>query len=60
MWWADRLERGDKPAHSLMLGFYLTCVVFVFGVLGVLLRVVSGVSIFKLVRYLARVPADLH
>ncbi len=39
---------------TLMLGFYLTCVVFVFGVLGVLLRVVSGVSIFKLVRYLAR------
>jgi aerobic C4-dicarboxylate transport protein len=39
---------------TLMLGFYLTCVVFVFGVLGVLLRTVSGVSIFRLVRYLAR------
>lgn len=39
---------------ALMLGFYLTCIVFVFGVLGVLLRAVSGVSIFKLVRYLAR------
>ena len=39
---------------ALMLGFYLTCIVFVFGVLGVLLRTVSGVSIFKLVRYLAR------
>ena len=39
---------------ALMLGFYLTCVIFVFGVLGSLLRVVSGVSIFKLVRYLAR------
>ncbi len=40
----------------LMLGFYLTCVVFVFGgVLGALLRMVAGgVSIFKLVRYLAR------
>jgi aerobic C4-dicarboxylate transport protein len=38
----------------LMLGFYLTCVVFVFGVLGTLLRTVVGVSIFKLVRYLAR------
>jgi aerobic C4-dicarboxylate transport protein len=38
----------------LMLGFYLTCVVFVFGVLGTLLRMVAGVSIFKLVRYLAR------
>lgn len=39
---------------GLMLGFYITCIVFVFGVLGVILRVVSGVSIFKLVRYLAR------
>jgi aerobic C4-dicarboxylate transport protein len=39
---------------TLMLGFYITCVIFVFGVLGALLRTVSGVSIFKLVRYLAR------
>ncbi len=38
----------------LMLAFYLTCIIFVFGVLGALLRVVAGVSIFKLVRYLAR------
>jgi aerobic C4-dicarboxylate transport protein len=38
----------------LMVGFYLTCVVFVFGVLGLLLYAVSGVSIFRLVRYLAR------
>ncbi len=38
-----------------MLGFYVTCVVFVFGVLGAILRIVSGgVSIFRLVRYLAR------
>ena len=39
---------------TLMLAFYITCVVFVFGILGTILRVVSGVSIFKLVRYLAR------
>jgi aerobic C4-dicarboxylate transport protein len=39
---------------TLMLGFYITCIVFVFGVLGVLMRVAAGVSIFKLVRYLAR------
>ena len=38
----------------LMLGFYLTCAIFIFGLLGLLLRVVSGVSIFALVRYLAR------
>ncbi len=37
-----------------MLAFYVTCLIFVFGVLGALLRVVAGVSIFKLVRYLAR------
>ena len=39
---------------TLMLGFYITCVIFVFGVLGALLWVVARVSIFKLVRYLAR------
>ena len=39
---------------TLMLGFYVTCIIFVFGVLGVLMRVVAGVSIFRLVRYLAR------
>jgi aerobic C4-dicarboxylate transport protein len=39
---------------GLMLGFYVTCLLFVFGVLGVILRAVAGVSIFKLVRYLAR------
>lgn len=38
----------------LMVAFYLTCLVFVFGVLGVLLKTSAGVSIFKLVRYLAR------
>lgn len=39
---------------TLMLGFYITCLLFVFGVLGVLLRAVAGISIFRLVRYLAR------
>ncbi|TXG89128.1 C4-dicarboxylate transporter DctA [Rhodococcus rhodnii] len=39
---------------ALMLGFYLTCVIFVFGVLGTMLRVVARVSIFKLVKYLGR------
>lgn len=38
----------------LMAGFYLTCLVFVLGVLGTLLRAVSGVSVFALIRYLAR------
>lgn len=38
----------------LMLAFYITCLIFVFGVLGVLLRVVAKASIFKLARYLGR------
>ncbi len=38
----------------LMGAFYLTCVIFVFGVLGAIMRLVAGMSIFKLVRYLAR------
>jgi aerobic C4-dicarboxylate transport protein len=39
---------------TLMLGFYVTCFIFVFVILGLLLRMIAGVSIFKLVRYLAR------
>ncbi|NMN97102.1 cation:dicarboxylate symporter family transporter [Antrihabitans stalactiti] len=39
---------------TLMLAFYLTCAIFVFGVLGLILKWVSGFSIFRLVRYLAR------
>ncbi|MEW5810757.1 MAG: cation:dicarboxylase symporter family transporter [Actinomycetota bacterium] len=38
----------------LMVAFYLTCVIFVFGVLGALLWTVARVSVFKLARYLAR------
>jgi aerobic C4-dicarboxylate transport protein len=39
---------------QIMLGFYITCFLFVVIVLGALLRVVTGLSIFKLMRYLAR------
>lgn len=46
--------RAVTSLAVLMLGFYLTCAVFVFVVLGLLLRVVSGVSVFALIRYLAR------
>lgn len=38
----------------LMLGFYLTCFVFVFGVLGLILKAVTGFNVFKLVKYLAK------
>jgi aerobic C4-dicarboxylate transport protein len=43
-----------KSLATFMLGFYLTCAVFVFGLLGLLLFSISRVSIFALVRYLAR------
>jgi aerobic C4-dicarboxylate transport protein len=38
----------------LMIGFYVTCVLFVFVVLGTLLKLTTGVNIFSLLRYLAR------
>ncbi len=46
--------RAVTQLLTLMLGFYVTCVVFVFGVLGVVLWSVTRMSIFRLVRYLAR------
>jgi aerobic C4-dicarboxylate transport protein len=50
-------EAGIDALASLALlmgAFYLTCVLFVFIVLGGLLRVVTGVNIWSLFRYLAR------
>ena len=45
---------------TLMLGFYITCVLFVFGVLGTLLRVVAGrVDLQAGALPGPRVPADL-
>lgn len=43
-----------KSLAVLMLAFYITCFLFVFLVLGTVLKVFSGVSIFKLTKYLAR------
>ncbi len=43
-----------KSLAVLMLGFYLTCLVFVFGVLGVVLWVFARVNVWKLLKYLAR------
>ncbi|MFE0257136.1 cation:dicarboxylate symporter family transporter [Streptomyces sp. NPDC059010] len=43
-----------KELAILMLGFYVTCFLFVFIVLGALLRIVSGLNIFTLFRYLGR------
>ena len=38
----------------LMIAFYLTCAIFVLGILGLLLKLVTGINIFKLLKYLAR------
>ncbi|WP_310961508.1 cation:dicarboxylate symporter family transporter [Nocardioides terrisoli] len=50
-------ETGIDALKSLavvMLGFYITCALFVFGVLGAVLRLTTGVNVFRLLRYLAR------
>jgi aerobic C4-dicarboxylate transport protein len=39
---------------QIMLGFYITCLLFVVIVLGALLRMVTGLNIFSLLKYLAR------
>ncbi|WP_446219762.1 cation:dicarboxylate symporter family transporter [Micromonospora sp. IBHARD004] len=43
-----------KSLAQVMLGFYATCAIFVFVVLGTLLWLVARVSIFSLLRYLGR------
>ncbi|WP_225993504.1 cation:dicarboxylate symporter family transporter [Actinomadura rudentiformis] len=50
-------ETGWDALRSLaviMLGFYVTCVVFVFGVLGTVLWLGARINILTLLRYLAR------
>ncbi|MFF7638399.1 cation:dicarboxylate symporter family transporter [Kitasatospora sp. NPDC008050] len=43
-----------KSLAVIMIGFYLTCVLFVVVVLGLLLRLVAGVNVLALLRYLGR------
>ncbi|MEE3125991.1 MAG: cation:dicarboxylase symporter family transporter [Actinomycetota bacterium] len=43
-----------KSLAVLMIGFYVTCVLFVFVVLGTLLKVTTGVNVLSLFRYLGR------
>ncbi|HEY7717584.1 MAG TPA: cation:dicarboxylase symporter family transporter [Pedococcus sp.] len=43
-----------KSLGLIMLSFYVTCGLFVFVVLGTLLKAVTGVNIFSLLRYLGR------
>ncbi|GAA2625801.1 cation:dicarboxylate symporter family transporter [Paractinoplanes durhamensis] len=43
-----------KSLAQIMLGFYVTCAIFVFGVLAVILWTFARMNIFLLLRYLAR------
>ncbi len=43
-----------KSLAMVMIAFYATCVVFVFGVLGTILKVVTGINIWSLFTYLGR------
>src|SRR6476620_8767445 len=43
-----------KSLATIMIAFYITCAVFVFGILGLILKVVTGVNILRLFKYLGR------
>jgi len=43
-----------KSLAILMAGFYITCALFVFGLLAAILKLATGVNIFSLLRYLGR------
>jgi aerobic C4-dicarboxylate transport protein len=43
-----------KSLAVIMVGFYITCLLFVIVVLGTMLRLFAGVNIFLLLKYLAR------
>jgi aerobic C4-dicarboxylate transport protein len=43
-----------KSLAQVMIAFYITCALFVFGILGAILWFAARVNIFRLLRYLAR------
>jgi aerobic C4-dicarboxylate transport protein len=43
-----------KSLAVIMIAFYITCALFVFVMLGLILKVVAGINIFSLLRYLGR------
>ncbi|MFE7132694.1 cation:dicarboxylate symporter family transporter [Streptomyces sp. NPDC057638] len=43
-----------KSLAVIMIGFYVTCALFVFVILGGLLKLVAGMNLFSLVKYLGR------
>ncbi|MFG1604188.1 cation:dicarboxylate symporter family transporter [Actinoplanes sp. NPDC049265] len=43
-----------KSLFTIMVGFYITCAIFVFVILGLLLRLFARLNVFRLFKYLAR------
>ncbi|MFJ2649623.1 cation:dicarboxylate symporter family transporter [Streptomyces sp. NPDC087420] len=43
-----------KSLAVIMIGFYITCAIFVFVILGALLRFVAGINLLLLLKYLGR------
>jgi aerobic C4-dicarboxylate transport protein len=43
-----------KSLAVIMLAFYATCAIFVFVILGLILKFVTGINVFTLLKYLAR------
>ncbi|MFI5624887.1 cation:dicarboxylate symporter family transporter [Nocardioides sp. NPDC051685] len=43
-----------KSLAVIMIAFYITCAIFVFVILGVILKLATGVNLFKLLKYLGR------
>jgi len=43
-----------KSLGMIMLAFYATCAIFVFGILGLILKLVAGINVFTLLKYLGR------
>lgn len=43
-----------KSLGLIMVAFYATCAIFVFGILGTMLRLVAGMNVWSLFRYLGR------
>ncbi|GLY94824.1 cation:dicarboxylase symporter family transporter [Actinoplanes sp. NBRC 103695] len=43
-----------KSLFTIMVGFYITCALFVFVILGLILRLVAQMNVFRLFKYLAR------
>ena len=43
-----------KSLAVIMIAFYITCAIFVFVILGAVLKLATGVNLFKLLKYLGR------